>query len=137
MASKREYLIDLNLAKPGRGRFSRAALDALAKAEAEGVVFDEPVTVGKVAAPASTDASDHRSPGLEFRPEPGGNWRPLPPETRVRDIRAMYATDDDGRELMFMTCMRCGKHVSFCKCQEIGLPYGATRLLDKTDLLGV
>ena len=43
MATKREYLISLGLAKEGRGRFSREALDALAKAEADGMIFDETV----------------------------------------------------------------------------------------------
>ncbi len=137
MATKREYLIDLNLAKPGRGRFSRAALDALAKAESEGVVFDEPVVVGKVAAPASSDASDRKSPGFGYKPEPGGIRPVRPPQIRIRDISAMYATDADGRELMFQTCRGCGYHVSFCTCVNIGLPFGATALLDKTDPLGV
>lgn len=42
MATKREYLVGLGLAKEGRGRFGKDALAALAKAEAEGIVFDEP-----------------------------------------------------------------------------------------------
>ena len=43
IVDKRTYLCSLTppLAKPGRGRFSRAALDALAAAEAAGVVFSD------------------------------------------------------------------------------------------------
>lgn len=42
MSTKREYLVSLGLAKPGRGKFSKAALEALSRAMAEGMVFDEP-----------------------------------------------------------------------------------------------
>lgn len=41
MATKREWLITQGLAKEGRGKFSNAAKEALAKAEAEGIVFDD------------------------------------------------------------------------------------------------
>lgn len=40
--NKREYLISLGLAKPGKGRFSAAGKAAIEKAIAEGMVFDEP-----------------------------------------------------------------------------------------------
>ncbi len=43
MATKREYLVSLGLAKEGRGKFSGVALAALAEAEAKGIVFDVPV----------------------------------------------------------------------------------------------
>lgn len=39
--NKREWLISKGLAKAGRGKFSNAAKDALAKAEANGMVFDD------------------------------------------------------------------------------------------------
>ena len=41
MQSKRDYLVGLGLAKPGRGKFSNAAKDALAKAVADGVKFSD------------------------------------------------------------------------------------------------
>jgi hypothetical protein len=47
MATKREFLVEKGLAKPGRGRFSREAKDALAQAEKDGVVFDDPTPVSK------------------------------------------------------------------------------------------
>lgn len=44
---KREYLINLDLAKPGRGKFSNAAKEALAAAEKNGIVFiDKKTLVG-------------------------------------------------------------------------------------------
>jgi len=45
MQTKREYLVTLGLAKPGRGKFSNDAKAALAKAEGEGVKFKD-VTPG-------------------------------------------------------------------------------------------
>lgn len=39
MQSKRDYLVGLGLAKPGRGKFSNEAKRALAKAESSGIKF--------------------------------------------------------------------------------------------------
>lgn len=131
MGTQREYLIDLNLAKPGRGRFSREAREALAKAVADGVKFDD--TKVKVETVASSDAPDHRQ-----GPEPSRPPVPArPPQVKIRDIRSLFATDDAGRELEFMTCRNCTYHVSYCKCANIGLPFGATALLDKSTPVGV
>lgn len=46
MQTKREYLVSLGLAKPGRGKFSGAGNEALAKALASGMKFSDakPVT---------------------------------------------------------------------------------------------
>lgn len=66
MATKREYLVGLGLAKAGRGRFSKEALEALAEAEASGTVFDEPVKVTKeVAAEGDETPSQHIKPASE------------------------------------------------------------------------
>ena len=43
MATKREYAISLGLAKPGKGRMSVAANNAIAEAIAKGITFDEPI----------------------------------------------------------------------------------------------
>lgn len=43
MATEREYLVTLGLAKEGRGRFSAEAKDALAKAKKGGMSFDKTV----------------------------------------------------------------------------------------------
>lgn len=145
MATQREYLIDLNLAKPTRGKFSGVAHEALAKARAEGVVFDDDnkVTVPrKVVASASSDASDHRRPRegaatQTFKPEPGGIYTKPAPQIRVRDIRTMYATDDEGNTIAFANCRKCAQHISFCKCSTIGLPSRCVTVLDRVDLLGV
>src|ERR1700752_4403790 len=41
MQSKRDYLVSKGLAKPGRGKFSNAAKEELAKAEKAGVKFSD------------------------------------------------------------------------------------------------
>lgn len=47
--NKREWLVSKGLAKAGRGKFSNAAKAALAKAEAEGIVFDDTPAPAKAA----------------------------------------------------------------------------------------
>lgn len=47
MTTKREYLVTQGLAQPGRGRFSKAAVEALDAATASGVVFDDGVAAPK------------------------------------------------------------------------------------------
>lgn len=67
MPTKREYLAGLNppLAKPGRGRFSKEAVEALATAEAAGVVFDEPVKPVKEVATEGDEPSQPSKPTSE------------------------------------------------------------------------
>lgn len=43
MTTRREYAVSKGLATFGRGRMSRDALDAIAQAEANGMVFTDPV----------------------------------------------------------------------------------------------
>lgn len=83
MQSKRDYLVGLGLAKPGRGKFSNAAKEAIAKAEAEGVKFADatgnpvkPEPVGKTEIPVVKSdpgnsayllPDDYRFPEAEYR----------------------------------------------------------------------
>lgn len=70
MATRREYLISLGLAKEGRGKFSAAGVAALEKAVSEGVVFDEPAKPAPKEKVAKTDApADAPKPG-PVRPAP-------------------------------------------------------------------
>lgn len=82
MQTKREYLVSLGLAKPGRGKFSGAGKEALAAAEAKGMSFSDtaPVksvkaTTEKVEKAAPVDAGntpyltqdEYRFPEKEYR----------------------------------------------------------------------
>lgn len=129
--TKREYLISLGLAKPTRGKFSSAGLDALAKAREQGMTFTDddkaPVTHRE-----SKAVSVDRSRMEDGRPttEPGGNWTPQPPQLRIRDIAELFYEDDRGITRQFMTCRKCAYNVAYCACKTVGLPTGAVRLLD-------
>jgi hypothetical protein len=65
MATKREFLVEKGLAKPGRGKFSAVAHAALAEAEANGVVFDEPVKPVKEVATEGDKPSQPSKPTSE------------------------------------------------------------------------
>lgn len=65
MATKRDYLVGLGLAKPGRGRFSKEATEALAAAEASGQIFDEPVKPVKEVATEGDKPSQPSKPTSE------------------------------------------------------------------------
>lgn len=136
--TQREYLISLGLAKPTRGKFSREGHAALATAREAGQVFDDDHKVAPVKREPAA-ASVDRSRMEDGRPttEPGGVYPPTPPQLRVRLISAMWCEDDRGLQMQFMTCRKCAYHVSFCTCANVGMPYGAVRLLDRTDPLVV
>jgi hypothetical protein len=53
LATKREWLVERDLAKVGRGKFSKDAHAALDTARAEGVVFDDDAAVSP--APEATE----------------------------------------------------------------------------------
>jgi hypothetical protein len=132
--TQREYLISLGLAKATRGKFSREGHAALATAREGGMVFDDdhkatPVKREPAVAPVDHSRLEDGRPSVE----PGGNWTPDPPQLRIRQIRAMWCEDDRGLQIQFQTCRKCAFHVSFCKCADVGMPYGAVRLLDRTD----
>ena len=110
--TKREYLVDKGLAKPGRGRFSREALAALAQAEAEGVTFTE-------GAPKPVKAeveAGEESPAPLPRPV-------LAPQKRMRKEKVAWATitlESSGRSLPVQLgyCGKCNSRVVFCTCSQ-------------------
>lgn len=67
MQSRRDYLVSLGLAKPGRGKFSNDAKSALSKAEAEGMKFSDTVTPTGIPPQRSTGQKS------ETAPKPTGN----------------------------------------------------------------
>jgi hypothetical protein len=75
MATKRDYLISLGLAKPGRGRFSKEATAALEAALASGVTFDEPVVAPAKEKAVTTEGAD----------APSQSPRPISEATAIRE----------------------------------------------------
>lgn len=103
MTTRREYAASLGLAKPNtRGRLSKEAHEAIAKAEADGMVF----TDNAKAKPVVLD-----SEGQPVLPKPKK-------DTVMRHVRAYRAKTHAGQVIEFGHCSRCKMHVKFCKCQD-------------------
>ena len=106
--SKREYLSGLNppLAKPppARGRFSRAALAELAKAEASGMTFSDG-NPEKVAVSADQDVDPYVPAPVKSKP-------------KVRDIDKVTGYTREGYLVASGVCMKCCEHVSRCDCYD-------------------
>lgn len=68
MQSKRDYLVSLGLAKPGRGKFSNAAKEVLAKAEAEGMKFADMTPPKKPRPETPTGKTETGNPVRETSP---------------------------------------------------------------------
>lgn len=94
MSSKREWLIARGLAKPGRGRLSREAHEALEQAIADGVVFTD------------TKETKYELP-------------PIEPYKKIRSIkRHLIGYTEEGWVVGFDTCGRCSLYVNYCQCKE-------------------
>lgn len=122
MATKREYLVGLGLAKPGRGRFSREALAKIAEAEANGIVFDEPVVSKPTPHPTpsekvvSQEGDSPPSPPSP-KPEPPVVVPAREPQKKVRHVGSLYGYTPEGFRVNFATCRKCAQHIDFCKCK--------------------
>lgn len=138
MATQREYLVSLGLAKPSRGRFSKEAKAALAKAVEEGMTF----TDTKEAPQASADASEHP------RPRPSGEASPSPRKdsgggvplliiggspTKLRNISSLKGLTVEGYRVGFDTCRRCMGPLTHCSCKKPKAPGIVVEILDLPD----
>jgi hypothetical protein len=126
MATRREFLVEKGLAKPGRGRFSAAAKQALADAEAAGEVFDDTPTGKTEVATASDDASEQPGATQKRGPSPvspdknsgvsvqivGRNRRPA-----VRNFDSIVGETIEGFPVEFSECKLCLSRVSMCRCR--------------------
>lgn len=101
MQSKREYLVGLGLAKPGRGKFSNAAKEALAKAEAEGMKF-----------------SDNSVPAIRPTEKPTGNSDEPAAPVRIDPRESAYIFPSDFRfpEAEYKAVGTDGKTYSMREC---------------------
>jgi hypothetical protein len=130
MATKREYLVTLGLAKEGRGKFSAAAHAALAEAEAQGVVFDEPVKPEpkprKAAAPKperpKVSLAKAVTPPKTEKPKTSQQTAdaPTPLLMPKRKQKEGYVVER-GTLIAYSTCAvkgGCGKPVQFCGCKS-------------------
>jgi hypothetical protein len=112
VTTRREYAASLGLAKPNtRGRLSKEAHEAIAKAEAEGMVFtDQPKAKGGlVIEPVATLTAGCATPLSLPKPKA---------ETIKRHARAYRVTTKAGQVIEFGHCARCRNHVKFCGCGD-------------------
>lgn len=113
--TKREYLITLGLAKPGRGRFSREGIAAIKQAEADGIVFDDN-TISIVTV---------EIPDAPYTPPPVKPWGVY------RDASVMRGTTDEGWIIEWGMCDRCARALRYCPCPDgPAWPHGVTALVE-------
>lgn len=99
MQTRKEYAVGLGLAKPGRGRLSKEAWEAIHAAEADGMQFADkkPPTVTQ-------------SNIVNVKPEP---------RVKVRDIgEKLVGYTVEGWAVGFDNCRRCHKHANYCTCRD-------------------
>lgn len=105
--TEREYLVSLGLAKPGRGRFSGAAKEALAKAKEEGKTFTDtkpvvkasPKPAAKPAAKAVPKVDTPKFDAKAVRAWAKDNGIAVPERGRIpNDVLTQYAETDSPQE---------------------------------------
>lgn len=107
MQTRREYLVGLGLAKPGRGKFSTKGKEAIAKAEAEGMVFAE---TNATAPKAKVIDSDKPAPE-PVPADPGNSLYLHPSDFRFPEAEYEAIGSIDGKRVVYSmreccnTCM--------------------------------
>lgn len=113
--TKREYAVSLGLATMGRGRLSREAHAAIAKAEAEGMTFDDAVKV------APTPKA-HTDKPVKVKAEPVLNAQTIGDvKTRYPIDTIFVGKDSNGktREVNArQACFHCGYSLTSHACNE-------------------
>ena len=99
MQTKREYLVGLGLAKPGRGKFSNDAKKALAEAEAKGVKFSDIVT--KVSAPTEKPTENAAGGQTVKETDPRDSAYLFPDEYRFPEAEYRAVSFDGGKKVVW------------------------------------
>jgi hypothetical protein len=135
----RDYAISLGLAKPGKGKLSKAAHDAIQKAINEGKTFvdynngrvNRNVTDSRTTRP--TNGTVGLSIGTE---EEQKEYPPIPPNPVRHTYNTIYGIDAKGRTPLvigFESCAICLRHVRYCLHEIPQLPVwigGGNGLID-------
>lgn len=116
----REYCVQLGLAKPGRGKLSANAHEAIKKAIVEGMIFDDykdSVAVKKLNDSTSHNRSSNRNVQLKVTvPEDSG---PVAIKSRPvnHDYSKIWGIDTRGRspiKIAFQWCACCLVQIRYC-----------------------
>ena len=103
MQSKREYAASLGLAKAGaRGKFSNAAKEAIAKAEAEGMKFSD-VSTGPVSKPTGKPTVNSAGSESDQRTDPRDSLYVSPSDFRFPEGE-YKAVGTDGKTYSMREC---------------------------------
>jgi len=120
MVTAREYLVDLGLAKPGRGKFSKVAHQALEKALADGKKFsDYPKAVNP-----PRIKSEPKGDSPKPTPKPAGTGMPdiiFPDEYRFPEAEYQAVRYEDGKKIvhsMREICNNCRVSLVMCSCDN-------------------
>lgn len=109
MMTRKEYAISLGLAKPGRGRMSKEAHEAIQKAIADGMVFAEGSSVSPIPEPVYVKEEVQRTITGHYVGYTAEGWR-----------------------VGFDTCSACKRHAKWCKCPNGVLAPSIVKSLDSS-----
>lgn len=124
MTTAREYLVERDLAKPGRGKFSKVAHAALEKALAEGVKFSDYPKAGKPAPVKSTAPKVEKAVGQKSETKPANTGKAIAEilfedEYRYPEKEYRAVSFNDGKKVihsMREVCTNCGQSLVMCSC---------------------
>lgn len=116
----REYLVSLGLAKPGRGRLSLTAKEALSKAMADGMTFDDVVTINLPKAETKIQSNIV----IKSRPQTSVQQAATPKNQIgvVRNEKVMYGISKAQRPgesnvvIALSACDKCSYSINRCPC---------------------
>lgn len=114
MPTRREFLVELGLAKEGaRGRFCSAGKAAIEKALETGMVFDEPVIASVAANPVKVKTQAPVIEQLVIRHQ----------QTIIYGIDRAKKPGQRDLVLAFSSCAACSKPVQYCTHDTPQLPH--------------
>lgn len=110
LETRRAYLVRLGLAKEGRGKFSNAAKDALAKADKEGYEFlDGPSPTGNGSGPIrSTAEIDTQTEPVVKKVDPRDTPWIAPEDYRFPEAEYQAVGQVDGKRVVYSMRECCG-----------------------------
>lgn len=113
---KREYLVSIGLARPGRGRFSAEAESAWQTYQQSGVAIEVTVTPSE---PVNPDSGyvDVELPFEEDR-KPDVAYLPTLPTETVRKETLAYSITKEGYMVAHTECGTCHNSIAKCACQD-------------------
>lgn len=136
MQTKREYLVGLGLAKPGRGKFSNDAKKALAEAEAKGVKFSDVVTKIPTGKSEPTGNATGKSAAGQIAPKSDPTTTPYltPDDYRFPEAEYRAVAWDGGKKVVYSLrecCNTCRVSLVNHMCESPTIHNGVTVKIER------